>query len=185
MSNDNTDDGATPEPDPVHNPRTNTTADHDDAPDKDAELARWKAQSRENEKRAKANADAAKELEKLKAANMSEVERVVAETKAATRAEVLREVGATRVGDVVRLAAAGRTVDVEAILEGLDKSVFLDDDGQPDAQAIRAWIDRIAPAPTTDTRTPRVPAGVREPGTPKGDAFSDFARIVNSQLTKS
>lgn len=99
------------------------------------------------EKRAKANADAAKELERIQRESLPEQERLVAEAAAAARAEVLAEVGSSRVDDAVKLAAAGRPVDVEALLEGLDRNRFLVD-GQPDAAAISAWVDRIAPAPT-------------------------------------
>lgn len=187
MSNLETDaPAATADDDPVHNPTTNTPADHDDAPDKDAELARWKAQSRENERRAKANAAAAKELEQLKAASMTELEKAVNEAKSATRAEVLREVGATRVDDIVRLAAAGRPADVDALLEGLDRNRFLDDDGQPDSKAIKAWIDRVAPPAKDEPATAtRVPTGARGSGTPKADPAAEFAQLINGQLKPS
>lgn len=121
-----------------------------------AEVDKWKAQSRKNEERAKANAAAAKELEALKASTMSETEKAVAEAKAAGRAEALAELGAARVEDAVRVALAGRNADVDALLEGMDRSRFLDDDGQPDRDGIAAWVDRIAPAPT-EPPTPVVP----------------------------
>jgi hypothetical protein len=117
-----------------------------------ADVEKWQKLARKHEDRAKANADAAKELERIKREALPEQERLVAEAIAAARAEVLNEVGSVRVDDAVKLAAAGRPVDVEALLEGLDRSRFLVD-GQPDAAAITAWVDRIAPAPDPDAPT--------------------------------
>lgn len=119
----------------------------DTGADLTAELEKWKAQARKHEDRAKANAAAAKELEQLKQQSMTDQEKAVEAAKAAARAEVLAEVGASRVDDAVRVALAGRPVDVDALLEGLDRSRFLDDTGTPDRDAIGAWVDRIAPLP--------------------------------------
>lgn len=145
----------------------------------------WKAQARENEKRAKANADAVKELDKLRAANMTDTERTIAETKAATRTEVLREVGADRAADQVRLAASNRPIDVDALLEGLDLTKFVNDDGRPDTKAITAYVDRIAPAaPAPEPRVPRVTTGPRGSGKPEGDPAQDFAKFITGQLSR-
>lgn len=121
------------------------------ATDLAAELERWKAQSRKNEDRAKANAEAAKELERLKREALPEQERLVEEARAAARAEALAEVGEERVESAVRVAAAGRQIDVDAVLEGLDRKRFLSDDGKPDTAAIKAWVERIAPITETAT----------------------------------
>lgn len=119
--------------------------------DPTAEASKWKELARKHEDRAKANAAAAKELEELKAKHMSEQERAVAEAKAAGRAEALKEAGALLVDASVKAAAAGRGIDVEALLEGVDRGRFLDDAGKPDTKAIQAWVDRVAPAGTGGT----------------------------------
>lgn len=116
------------------------------AEDLAAEVERWKAQARKNEQRAKDNAAAAKELEKLKREGMSDQERAIDEARAAARAETLAEVGAARAADAIRLVANGRVADVEALIEGIDTARFVGDDGQPDREAIAAWVERIAPA---------------------------------------
>lgn len=116
-----------------------------ETPDVNAEVEKWKAQARKHEERAKANAKAAQELEQLRQQTMTETERAIAQARLESRTEVLREIGAERVADAVRVASAGRNVDVEALLEGLDTSRFVSDDGTPDREAIAAWIDRIAP----------------------------------------
>lgn len=123
----------------------------------------------------KANAEAKKfrlaakanenELEKARHASMSEQEKAVATAKAEGRTEALREAGTRLVDAEVRAAAAGRNVDTDALLEGLDRSKFLDDDGNPDRDAIQAWIDRIAPAEQEQGfRAPNLEQGTRTNG---------------------
>lgn len=129
---------------------------------KDAEIEKWKGLSRKHEERSKANADAAKELETAKTAAMSDQEKAVAEAVAKARTETLAEVGATLVDAEVKAAAAGRTVDVEALLEGLDRKRYLTDEGKPDTDAITKWVNRIAPeAPADEGQKPG--AGPRLP----------------------
>lgn len=135
-------------------PATGTT----DAPDLAAEVEKWKSLARKHEDKAKANSAAAKELEQVKQATMSDLEKAVALARTEARTEALREVGVARVDDAVRVAAAGRTVDVDALLEGLDRTRFVGDDGEPNRDAIAAWVDRIAPKPAEGTTpTPGFP----------------------------
>jgi hypothetical protein len=115
------------------------------APETTEKEVDWKAKARLWESRAKENKNAAKELEELRAKHMTEQERAVAEAKDAGRKEALVEIGARLVDAEVKAAAAGRSVDVDALLDGLDRSKFLDDEGNPDTTAITAWIDRVAP----------------------------------------
>lgn len=103
--------------------------------------AERKARS-EAEKAAKA---ATAELEKLRKSAMSDQEKAIDAARAAARAEAIAEFGAERVENAVRAATAGRNVDAEALLDGLDRSRFLDDEGRPDTQKITEWVDRIAP----------------------------------------
>ena len=111
-----------------------------------AEVEKWKTQARKHEDRAKANANAAKELETLRQSSMNETEKAVAQARAEARTEALREVGGKLAEAAIRVAAAGRNVDVDALIEGVDASKFLDADGDPDTKAITAWVDRVAPA---------------------------------------
>ncbi len=129
---------------------TETTAETEQAPpdtgaDLNAEVAKWQALARKHEDRAKANAAAAKELETLRQQTMSDTEKAIEQAKAETRALVMRELGAERVDDALRLAIAGRDIDPDALLDGLDRGRFLTEDGQPDRDALTAWVDRIAP----------------------------------------
>lgn len=85
------------------------------------------------------------ELEELRKSVMSDQEKAIDEARASARAELLAEVGAERVENAVRAAIAGRNVDADALLDGLDRSKFLDDEGRPDTQKLTEWVDRIAP----------------------------------------
>lgn len=136
-----------------------TDAPDTGAPDLASEVEKWKAQSRKHEERAKANANAAKELETLKQASMSELEKAVERAKAEGHAEAITKLGAERVADAIRVATAGRDLDVDALLEGLDRSRFLTESGEPDREAITAWIERIAPK--SEPKTPDLGQGAR------------------------
>jgi hypothetical protein len=74
------------------------------------QLAHWKAQSRKHETRAKDNAKAAKELADLKAAQMTESERIQAE-----RDEAIRERDEARADHSRVMAAAAHDLPVEMI----------------------------------------------------------------------
>lgn len=117
-----------------------------DPPDPAADAEKWKTQSRKWEDRAKANASAAKELAALKASTMTDQEKAVEAAKAEARSEALKTVGVRLVDAEVKAACAGRKVDVSALLEGLDRTKFLTDDGEPDSDAIAKWVDKVAPS---------------------------------------
>lgn len=120
---------------------TTTSTDSDSTADAAADLAKWKSMARKHERESKA---AAAELEKLRKASMSDTEKAIEEARKAARSEVLAELGAELVDSAVRVAANGR-LDVDTVLEGLDRSKFLDEDGKPDTKRIGAWIDKLAP----------------------------------------
>lgn len=141
-ANDGATEGATP--DDTTTPPNAEAADPAEIGDAAKKaLAEERKARREAERKFK---DQASELESLRLAAMTEQEQAVAKAAADARTETLREVGASRVDDAVRVALAGRSVDVDALLEGMDRGRFLDDEGQPDRDGIQAWVDRIAPA---------------------------------------
>ena len=129
------------------------------------EAEKWKGLAQKHEARAKTNATAANELDQLRKATMSEQEKAVAEARAAADREAAVKYGARLVDAEVRAAAAGRNIDVAALLEGVDRSRFLDDDGEPLVKEITAWLDRVAPvAEATPAGFPDLGQGNR--GTP-------------------
>ena len=151
-----------------------------------ADLEKWKTQARKHEDRAKSNATAAKELEALKIASMDETGKAVETARSEARAAALVEVGGKLVAAEFKLAAAGRISDVDALLEGLDRSKFLTDEGDPDTAAITAWVDKIAPAQTETEETrpadfPDIGQGSRQT-TPLGsDPLMGMLRSVIGQ----
>lgn len=146
-------------------------------------LAEERRLRKEAEKRAKQNET---DLQKLRDANMNEVDRALKAAKDEGRTEALREAGMGRVEDAVRAAAGGRAVDVDALLDGLDRTKFLDAEGNPDRAEIQAWVDRIAPAEQElgdGFRMPDLGQGAR---TPAGNAnddplLRDLKRIVGAR----
>lgn len=136
------------------------TATDDTATEKDwqAEYEKLQRNSRKWETRAKENANAARELEELRRQTLTDQEKAVADAAEAARAETLAKVGTQLVAAEVRVATAGRSVDADALLDGIDPAKFLGDDGAPDRDAIAAWIDRVAPAPTETNGTPATAA---------------------------
>jgi multidrug efflux pump subunit AcrA (membrane-fusion protein) len=128
-------------------------------------LDAMKAQLKEARAEARAGKALQAELDTLKAQTMSETEKAIdqARREAAqeARTATLREVGGERVADAIRVASAGRNVDVDALLEGLDTGRFLGDDGQPAVDDIAGWIDRIAPAAEGTPPFPDLGQGAR------------------------
>lgn len=93
------------------------------------------------DKRAK---DFERELEKFRQASMSENEKAVAEAKASGRVEALTEVGKRLARAEFKAIAAGKGLDVSALLDDIDVSRYVGDDGEPDEKAITAAVERFA-----------------------------------------
>lgn len=108
-----------------------------------AVLAKERRTAREATQRARA---AEKERDDIKKAHMTESEKAIADARAEGRAEAMKTTGVRLVDAEVKAAAAGRKGDVGALLEGLDRSRFLTDDGEPDSKAIAAWVDKVLPS---------------------------------------
>jgi glucose/arabinose dehydrogenase len=101
--------------------------------------------------------NAAEELEKLRKAAMSEQERAIVEARAEGRLSAMSEFGARVVDAEIRAAAAGRFTDgqMRVLLQGLNRSAFLAEDGSVDEKSVHEFVDGIAPPPqqATDQRT--------------------------------
>lgn len=117
-------------------------------------LDRMKAQLKEARAKAK-NADALQaELDELRATTMSETEKAIEQARKEGHAlgstETALAYGSKLVDAEVRAAAAGRNIDVDVLLEGLDRSRFLTE-GEVDSAAIGQWVDKLAPKPGVDS----------------------------------
>ncbi len=141
---DTTDTGQDQSPPPPAPPPAEPSTDWE------AEAKRLKALNRKVEDQNKANL---KRLEQFEQAAMTDQEKAVAAARQAAadeaRQETLKAIGWRLVDAEIRTAATGRGIDVDALLEGLDRSRFLGDDLEPDTAGIRAWIDRVTPARDT------------------------------------
>lgn len=114
------------------------------------EIDKWKTAARKHEDRAKANAKAAQELNELRRQSMDEAEKAIADARADERLKVAREYATRLVDSELRTAAAGRGIDVDALIEGIDRDRFITDDAEPNREAIVSWLDKVAPLPTDD-----------------------------------
>lgn len=131
-------------------------------PDLTAEVEKWKALSKKNEDRAKANAEAAKELDKFRQQSMTETEKAVEQARAEARTAALAEAGGKVARAEIRAAAAGRldAAALEVLVDGLNLAKFLDDDGEVDTAKVAAFVDGIAPKVEEEER----PAGFPDLG---------------------
>lgn len=145
--------------------QANEQGEQSNEPDWKSEAEKFKSLSRKHEERAKANATAATELEKLRVSSMNDQERAVAEAKLAGRTEALVEAGAKVAAAEIRAAAAGRfaSTQVETLLQSLDLRAFLDDAGEVDRAKVSSFIDGIAPQPSEDRAFPDLGQGSRTP----------------------
>lgn len=143
---------------------TDTDTGNDAAATARAEAEKWKALARKHEKDAK---DRARELERARQSAMTDAERAVADARTEGRAEALRTIGGKLARAEIRAAAGGRVDDdtLDGILEHLDLSAFVDDDGEVDTTAVSKFVDRIAPkqedGQTTTRRTRDLGQGAR------------------------
>ena len=110
-------------------------------------LDRMKAERNEAKKRAKA---LERELEEARKASMSEAEKAIADARAEERTKAATEFGSRLVRSEFIATAARRNAgfDASQILDDLNLSKFLDDDGQPDDKAIAAAVTRLVPEVT-------------------------------------
>ncbi|MFJ8755674.1 hypothetical protein [Streptomyces cyaneofuscatus] len=121
------------------------TDDKSDTGKGDSDVEKWKAQSRKHEARAKENADAARELAELKAANATDSEKAIAEAVKSAVAEE-RSKGAAKLARQVFLAgAAGRLENPADVVEDVNLSKYIDANGDVDEDGLGKLIDRLAP----------------------------------------
>ncbi len=130
---------------------TTTTQETAPSPDESAlgdagkqALDRMKAERNAAASQAKA---LQKELDKVRQSAMSESERAVAEAEARGRTTALTEVG-QRLARAQFDALAGRRnpdADTAKVLDFVDLSRFVGDDGEPDVKAITAAVERLIP----------------------------------------
>lgn len=144
-------------------PRDPVAAQATEPDSEPADTTDWKAEARKWEQRAKENRAAANHLEKQRQASMTDAEKAVAEAEQRGRTAALTSLGQRLVRSEFVAAAAQRNpgFDATAILDDLNLSRYLSDDGEPDTKAIAKAVERLVPS--ADPR-PHVPdLGSRKP----------------------
>lgn len=138
----------------------------------------WKAMARQWEKRAKENNKAQDELEKLRAASMSEQEKAVKEAEAKGRTAAAAEYGRKLATAELRAAAAAAGVALDDIAEYLDVSRFVGEDGEVDTKAIKTAVTRFAKL------APAAPAAGRSGGDHTGSS-GDQPPNLDTQIAEA
>jgi hypothetical protein len=170
---------ADPTPAPEPTPVASSTPDPAQETDWKTKAEEITREARKWETRAKENSNAAKELEKLRQASMSEQEKAIAEARDQVRAEMVASFASERVKDKVALAAAGRLADPDDATALLgDLSGFILPTGEVDTKAIVSAIDALVKAkpylaPQTAKAAP-LPGGGAKPS--NGFSMDDFIR---------
>lgn len=142
--------------------QSSATDDLGDAGKKALEAERNRAKTAERELKA-----AQRALEAERAKGLTEAERAIAEAERNGYTRASQEAGKRLARAEIRAAAATKGLDVTEILEDLDLSRFVDENGEPDDKAITKAIGKwaaIAPASTrprgdVDQGTRGAPAG--------------------------
>jgi hypothetical protein len=150
-----------PETGSPHQPETGSSSRPETGPAGTAtdDAAYWRSQADKYERRAKSNADAAKELDRIRRDAMSDQERAAAEAADKARAEVTAQFGGRLILAEIRAAAEGRlsAEQVQALATHLDTAAFLAPDGDVNATAISEFVDQFAPAEVESLSGPVFP----------------------------
>lgn len=143
----------------------------------EAEARKWEKRAKDNGAKAKEFGDKAKELDTLRQASMSEAEKAVAEAEKRGHATATSEFSQRLVRSQFDALAGRRNPDVKTdeILEIIDLSKFVGEDGEPDSKAIQDAVERLVPEAAGQSRPPGFDSGSRTPP-PKQSSMSDRIR---------
>jgi hypothetical protein len=158
------------------------------------QVAYWQAQSRKHEGRVKQMGDyddlktQAGEYAKLVEASKTEQEKAIDAAAKEAREATLKEVGSRLVDAQFTVAAAGR-LDAErlaALLDGVDRTRFMKDDGTADADKVKSFVDSVAPAQKQQEQRHEFGQGSRQgSAVPSVEAGADLYRQLHPQTTSS
>lgn len=135
------------------------------------QVAYWRHQARKHEDAAK---DRGTQLAQLQQAQMTEQELAIAAARDSGATEATRRMGA-RLAVAEFRAVSGGTVDADALSAlRIDPAAYLTDDGEPDVDAIRAAVARLAPP------APAAPAGPIDTGGGGGSKEPSLASQISA-----
>lgn len=146
-------------PDNVETETTNDSTKSDDAKsdestdttDWKAEAEKWKSLARKHETAFKGTS---KELEAFKAQSMTDQEKAIEEAKKNGANEAKQLYGSKLVVSELKVGLNGRISDesFNSLVDGLNVSKFLTDDGDVDSDAVAAFVKALAPAEDKSTK---------------------------------
>ncbi len=158
-------------------PATGEDADAPEESSEEGSAEYWKRLKRETDNR---NKRLTRELETLRRESMSEQERAIEEARDTARAEVMREVSGQLVDAEVRSAAGNRPLNVDTLLNNLDRTKFLDEDGNVDREAVTAFLDELAPVASEPRYASDLGQGTR--GATRSSPADVFGQLITGSL---
>ena len=138
-------------------PPADTAGADDSGPDRDppdrGESEKWKSLARQHETERK---KLEKELEKVRRSQMSEHEKAVAEAEERGRQAATADFATERAAARIEVALTGVVPDPASIVEDLNLARYVTNDGQVDAKAVKALVDKFAAlSPSKEEPPPR------------------------------
>ena len=121
-----------------------------DGVDWKAEAEKWKELSRKHEQRAKENAAAAKERDRLRREGLPEQERKIEEAVAKALAEERSKTGKALARQAFLAAAKGVIDNAGDVADDVNLGRYVKDDGEIDEDGIAELVKRLAPKSGTD-----------------------------------
>ncbi|GAA2917007.1 hypothetical protein GCM10020221_11340 [Streptomyces thioluteus] len=168
-------------PEGEHSPVTNEAIVADSANDLQAQVDKWKALSRQNEKAFKS---ASRELDELRTAHMSDQERAIEQARQDARTVALSEVGERLAVAELRAQAADAGVQLPDA-DFLNASRFLAEDGTPDAESITAFVSTLPSTTLPPVYRQDMGLGHRGSSTAGQLSRSDLSRMTPAQINEA
>lgn len=156
--------------DPDDDPEDDDPAGTDDVEKLKGALAKERLARRQAQKAAKEGATALTELQELKDRDKTETERAIEAAKAEGRQSALTESGQRLAAAEIKAALAGVVPDPKAIVEDLNLSKYVTDDGDVDEAAVTALRDKYA-ALSGGKKPPSFDGGAKDTGHDGGGSF--------------
>ena len=149
-----------------------------------AEVNKWKAAARKHEDRAKANFQAAKELETLKESQLSDTDKAVKEAEARGQAAAIAQFGQKIAAAELKAALAGLIPDPAGVIVDLNLAKFVTDTGDVDADAVAALREKYALlAPAKNAPAPNLHQGRQGPPVQGQITRAELERMTPDEIT--
>lgn len=172
-------------------PDNDTSGQHQDDADTvvdwEQEATKWKSLARKHEKTAKTATSLQRELDSTRQSNMTDQERAVEAARAEARTEALKASGERLARSEIKAALTGLIDNPADIIEDLNLSRYVTEDGEVDEDAVDALKARYTAALGRRSARQGGTAGHgRSGGGSKTETVADqFGSFLEGQLNKS